>query len=843
MADTRLSRLYHLIFSALLALILTACGGGGSGPGFIGGGVDGGSGGSTDVLIVATLTDINGDPTLVVEGSDPTTLTALVTTTNGAPLPGEVVTVSAELVALTPASGTQLTDADGIATFQLNSDGSSGAGTAVVSALDGSATVNYSASPSSLTLVLTDVDGAPTTSVSSVSPATLNVTATDLSGQPLASELLTAAVTIGQLLPDAGTALTDLNGEATFRIEAGGTLGAGSVTVSLGDNQETLNYQIGEANLRIGRIDAAGFVEGEIEAGATSLPAAGSTPLTVVVVDADDVPVTTSVAILFASSCASLTPPEAEITAQVNTVNGVATSTYTATGCSGTDTATATIVQGNAQSASVALDVATAGVNSIAFLSASPTLIALKGTGGEGRQESSNVEFQVFDTTGEPVQGFNVDFSLSTTLGGLSLTNAAATTNSSGIARAIVLAGNVSTSVRVTATIDVGGEDRSTVSDRLVVSTGLPDQNSLSLSVDKINVGGGDVDGVTANVTVRMSDKFNNPVPDGTVAFFTTEYGRIDDSCETSGGTCSVVWNSQSPRVPLIYNNFGGDDYISTLDTRTCSSTSPSGTGVPCDTDGTVSGSALVGLGRTLGLRSTIMVSAIGEESFVDANGNGLYDSGEDFQDMGEAFLDNNENRPTGDWLNGFNGDSLCSPNDTTQTGRDCASGLEETFVDFDVNGNYTDGNGKYNGSLCPVTASSSVCSRDLVSVRGDLVITMPSSAGQRMRILNSSNAVINNLILPPGSTTLSVVIADQYNNRPPVGSAVSVSSAACELASGGSYVVGNTNATGAFRAYFTLVGDPANVEPETGLITIKLANSVGDSPFDLEISCTDPTL
>ena len=200
--------------------------------------------------------------------------------------------------------------------------------------------------------------------------------------------------------------------------------------------------------------------------------------------------------------------------------------------------------------------------------------------------------------------------------------------------------------MRVTATIVVDGEDRSTVSDKLIVSTGLPDQNSLSLTVDKINAGGGDIDGVTANVTVRMADKFNNPVPDGTVAFFTTEYGVIEDSCETEGGACSVVWSSQAPRFPLIYNNFGGDDYISTLDGRTCSSTSPSGTGVPCDTDGSVAGSDAVGLGRTLGLRSTIMVSAIGEESFVDANGNGLYDAGEDFQDMGEAFLDNNETRP-----------------------------------------------------------------------------------------------------------------------------------------------------------------------------------------------------
>jgi hypothetical protein len=38
-----------------------------------------------------------------------------------------------------------------------------------------------------------------------------------------------------------------------------------------------------------------------------------------------------------------------------------------------------------------------------------------------------------------------------------------------------------------------------------------------------------------------MADKVNNPVPDGTVAFFTTEYGAIGDSCEKVGGACTVI--------------------------------------------------------------------------------------------------------------------------------------------------------------------------------------------------------------------------------------------------------------------------------------------------------------
>ena len=73
-------------------------------------------------------------------------------------------------------------------------------------------------------------------------------------------------------------------------------------------------------------------------------------------------------------------------------------------------------------------------------------------------------------------------------------------------------------------------------------------------------------------------------------------------------------------------------------------------------------------------------------EAFDDENGNGLWDLGEDHDDLPEAFLDMNENEV-------YDGDSDCTPDDTVE-GRLCASGLEETFIDFNENGVYDDGNG-----------------------------------------------------------------------------------------------------------------------------------------------------
>jgi hypothetical protein len=43
--------------------------------------------------------------------------------------------------------------------------------------------------------------------------------------------------------------------------------------------------------------------------------------------------------------------------------------------------------------------------------------------------------------------------------------------------------------------------------------------------------------------------------------------------------------------------------------------------------------------------RVTVTAYALGEESFVDANGNNVFDQGESWDDLGDIFVDNNEDR------------------------------------------------------------------------------------------------------------------------------------------------------------------------------------------------------
>src|SRR6185369_6784631 len=118
---------------------------------------------------------------------------------------------------------------------------------------------------------------------------------------------------------------------------------------------------------------------------------------------------TSPVDVTFTSSFAS--QGKATLISPVRSVNGVASSTYTAAGGVGADTITVSV---GATSVTTSVNVAGAAATSISFVSATPTRIALKGTGGVGRTETSTVLFKVLDLNGQPKAGQAVDFTLNT---------------------------------------------------------------------------------------------------------------------------------------------------------------------------------------------------------------------------------------------------------------------------------------------------------------------------------------------------------------------------------------------------------------------------------------------
>ncbi len=472
-------------------------------------------------------------------------------------------------------------------------------------------------------------------------------------------------------------------------IGGGGTGGSGG---GGGDGTAT-------PEIRIGVLNGTEFTPGVIEVGQSPLAAGGSSGLRVNIVDTanGNALVTDPVTVTFSSPCATGGADAAAIIdpVQVTATAGTATATYRAQGCDGTETIRATaVIDGQVRTATGDITVLPAELGSVQFLSASPEVIGIRGS-GSGLPETSVVTFRVVNASGGAVAGQEVTFSLNTTVGGIALNpaNATATTDSSGAASITVQAGTVHTAVRVTATAQRDGITISSQSSLLAVTTGTPDQDSFSLSAECFNVEALNRDGEVVPLTIRAADRFNNPAPDGTAVAFTTEGGAVVGNCATVDGACTVDWISQNPR-PLSF-----------CDTNTFVDT-------PWDCEDDSESSVISGNGALRAGRATVLATAIGEESFVDADGDGRFDLGESFGDLPEAFRDDDED--------GLRDD-----------GSDPNSGLVEEFVDFDEDATYDPANGRFTGVLCDPSndPAAGACSPISLHVRESLTIVMSGSS------------------------------------------------------------------------------------------------------------------
>lgn len=399
--------------------------------------------------------------------------------------------------------------------------------------------------------------------------------------------------------------------DATDTTTGGDTGGGGTTTTT-----PTPTYYLGSGT-------GTSFVPGQLELGVTTLSAGGQTSVTATLADSNGTLYTTPVNVEFSSVCSG--KGLASLESPITSSGGTAVTTYQATGCEGTDTITATAtVEGTARTATADITVQSAVVGSLAFVSADPAQIGLKNT---GLISSSKVTFQIRDLNGNPVPNKQVDFVLSNTTGGTALSDDFATSDANGYVTTSVNAGTVPETVKVTASYSENPAIK-TQSDGLVISTGIADNDSFSLSAEVLNPEAWAYDGVKVAITAYAADHYNNPVPDGSSVLFHTEGGLIGSSCTTVGGGCSVDWISTNPR--------------------------------PAD-------------GRV-----TITATMIGEESFTDLNGNGFFEDGEPYEDLAEAFRDYNENgaRDANEEFYDFNNDLSYSPADGYYNGVLCSDPL-----------------------------------------------------------------------------------------------------------------------------------------------------------------------
>lgn len=647
-----------------------------------------------------------------------------------------------------------------------------------------------------------------TIEISDVNPGILAVTLY-LNGEAVIDnhQIITASTTIGEVAVD--TALTNSEGIAYFTITSGSTLGAGRITVdtdafeddTIFDSADEVNFEIAEAEFAItveNALDGASLAQN-----ATTLITANLT--------LNGEAYTTPVDVNFTSACTEAETSNLDET--VATSNGIAQAIYQAVGCVGDDTITAS-TDINSLSVTTTINVASSAADSIRFISATPTSIAIAGTGGADRQETSTVIFEVVDVNGSASSLQEVTFSLNNAPSGTTLSSFEGTTNSDGQVSVVVKAGNVAGPVRVEVEVTDSDPLISSISDQLSVSTGLPDQDSFSFALEDHSPESFNLNGVTVSASVLLADRFNNAVPDGTTIFFDTEGGAIRDaetettgSCTTSGSGCSVNWVSQNPRpegnelsdfnvdgqcgyyafAPSGYNNIG-----------------------PCITD--EDGDGIVGMGSPWGGRVTITAYTEGEENFVDNNGDGLFSSVDTFDidndDLSEVFFDDNENGSYD-------------------------VGVEE-YQDYNQDGSFSSGNGQYNGTLC----DDESCSTDLVHVSDQQILIMASTE-QYIRVQNDSTDIgdIDITDTDIESYKVTAYFADIYNNRPPTGTTISVSTENGELSGQTSWVLGSSSAIGPYGIEFTLVQEESPNDKTFGTLSIELATPEGGTlTFEMDV-------
>lgn len=435
-------------------------------------------------------------------------------------------------------------------------------------------------------------------------PVTVTATLTDAAGEPASNVVVTfvAASDIVVFTPTVATALTNADGVATIILNAANIDSAGATSISASASITFQDASVTTTSPSIGvTVGGAAITLGTLTVGTSPISAYGTSSVSVPVL-VGGAAATVPISVSFTSPCVS--SGKATITSPVTSSAGVVTSTYTDIGCaSGTTAITDTITASSGDAtASGTIRVNPTVISNIQFISATPTIIGTSTASASSLQKQSAVKFQVVDGNAQGKPGVDVTFSmLPSNYGsmGITLSPATATSDADGYVTTYVRSGPIPTPAWVVATV-TSSPSIQTQSNSLTITTGLPTQNFFSLSNKSYNIEGWKYDGVTTVLTVIASDRLGNPVPDGTAINFISEGGDISNgstqaTCHTTNGTCTITFTSSEYRP----------------------------------TDG----------------RVTILAYAVGEKSFVDANGNNSYDTGETFYDLGDIYLDANENR------------------------------------------------------------------------------------------------------------------------------------------------------------------------------------------------------
>jgi hypothetical protein len=535
-----------------------------------------------------------------------------------------------------------------------------------------------------------------------------------------------------------------------------------------------------------------------ISANPASITKGGTSVVSATVLDGENNPMPNGTTVNFTIDNAAL----GTIVSSATTTEGVAKATFSA-GTTSTGAATVTATSGVA-TGTTTIEVTGTTAGSIEFVVATPQIISIKGSGG---LETSQIKFLVKDSSGNPIVSSQaVRLVLSGPNGGEYLgdtpgINTITVGTVNGEVSTILHSGTIPGTVTIIATVLDGANQPTslrTSSGVIAIGGGIPSEGHFSLATTTFNLEGLNWDGITADITARIADRYGNyNVLEGTSVSFYSECGAIDRAVNLdAAGSGSVTFRTQRPyphNGPLSI----ADDLIAALYLEKLGVTIPNSNN-PRD-----------------GL-CTIVVVVDGEEEFTDANANGAYDGGETFDDTyDDIHLDKDDDSEN----IAFGTETPGNPYDPT---------FEDLIVDRNLNGTFDGKNDEwdYNKRI----------SQQIKLLFTGIPTISVAIDGTPVTAVTEGDMIT---IADGGSRRIYFAIHDVNFNPPIAGTTFEVSTSVGEVSGKTKYTFLDTSAIGAPIFSVTVVdANPGDTDPpEVGTLEFTWTWRGGDYTFSTPVS------
>ena len=382
------------------------------------------------------------------------------------------------------------------------------------------------------------------TRVVSTAGATAKVTVTDSKGNGVSGALVTFNGQGVKFGTTNGAVLTNAEGVATTSVVPLSPNDTSSYSLSATAKYEDMTATTAEYNYSLQSVNVTlvNFLTGEnvLESGA-------STVVTLQTRDMITGQFQNDVTVNFSATCGSFEP-----TSIISANQGNVTSTYKAIDsngnlCENKQTITAVTANNTSSAQSIEVNIKAIKASNIIYTTTESVILGAKNSGSSS---SGQIEFTVY-SNGVPAANQEVildlikspiDFNF---ISQGNRNSGILKSNSSGKVAVNLYPGNIPGPVEIQATLKAD-QTISASAKNIAVATGRPTQKGITLALEKNVLADNAID--TTGLSVYLTDRQGNFVPNGTVISFVAEGGTVTPNCATVGGNCSVIFTSQNPR-------------------------------------------------------------------------------------------------------------------------------------------------------------------------------------------------------------------------------------------------------------------------------------------------------